>query len=105
MKYEIVQMAPYPTAEFICQAKCGDIGTAKRIGNKKTLKIEIQFNDISLQMIYDKSNESVCSMIKDLFTFSPYTNLFPTGSNVVRFSSVKDIIGCNLMSAGIVLVP
>ncbi|MCI9507809.1 MAG: hypothetical protein HFF62_14805 [Oscillospiraceae bacterium] len=66
MKYEIIQMTPYPTAEFICQTKCGDIGTAKRIGNKKTWKIEIQFNDISLQMIYDKRNESVCSMIKDL---------------------------------------
>ena len=53
MKYEIIQMAPYPTAEFICQTKCGDIGTAKRIGNKKTWKIEVQFNDISLQMKFE----------------------------------------------------
>lgn len=82
MKYEIIQMAPYPTAEFICQTKCGDIGTAKWIGNKKTWKIEIQFSDISLQMIYDKRNESVCSMIKDLFTFSPpKINLYQLISN------------------------
>lgn len=71
MKYEIIQTAPYPTAEFTFQAKCGDIGAAKWICDKKTWEIEIQFNGMPLQMIYDRKNESICSMIKELFTFSP----------------------------------
>lgn len=71
MKYEIIQTSPYPTAEFIFQTKCGDIGTAKRTCDKKILEIDIRFNGMSLQMIYDKRNESICSMIKELFTFCP----------------------------------
>lgn len=53
------------------QTKYSDIGTAKWACNRKTQKIEIQFNGIPLQMIYDKRNESICSMIKDLVAFSP----------------------------------
>lgn len=71
MKYEIIQTAPYPTAEFTFQRKSGDIGTAKWTCDKKTWKVEIRFDGISIQMIYDKRNDSICSMIKDLFTFSP----------------------------------
>ncbi len=71
MKYEIIQTAPYPTAGFTFQRKSGDIGTAKWTCDKKTWKVEIQFDGISIQMIYDKRNDSICSMIKDLFTFSP----------------------------------
>nr|WP_325295468.1 hypothetical protein [uncultured Oscillibacter sp.] len=35
MKYEIIQTAPYPTAEFTFQRKSGDIGTAKWTCDKK----------------------------------------------------------------------
>jgi len=35
MKYEIIQTAPYPTVAFMFRAKCGDIGTAKTVYDKK----------------------------------------------------------------------
>ena len=51
MKYEIIQTAPYPTAEFTFQRKSGDIGIAKRTCDKKTWKVEIRFDGISMLFI------------------------------------------------------
>lgn len=77
MKYEIIQTAPYPSVEFVFRAKYGDIGAAKEAYSKKASTIEIQFNGTSLQMVYDKRNDSIRSMIKDIVTFSaPKNNMY-----------------------------